>query len=68
MNTIRKALVMPGVINGSVIVVSVRIGDARKVCAASSRVGLMPSAIPSSTRNATGVSARVCASHTPGRP
>ena len=68
MNTIRNALVMPGVISGSVIVVNVLIGAARNVCAASSSVGLMPSAMPSSTRKATGVSARVCASHTPGKP
>ena len=50
MKTIRNALAMPGAISGSVMVPKVRIGDARNVCAASSSAGLMPSAIPTSTR------------------
>ena len=68
MNTIRNALAMPGAISGRVMVVKICIGDARNVRAASSSDALMPSATPTSTKKATGVSASVCASHTPGRP
>ena len=50
MNTMRKALTSPGAISGSVTVVNVVHGEARSVCAASSRLGLMPSTTPTRTR------------------
>ena len=42
--------------------------SARRVCAASSSDGLMPSTTPIRTRKAIGVKASICANHRPGRP
>ena len=50
MNTIRNAFARPGAISGRVIVAKVRKREARNVCAASSKVGLMPSTTPTRTR------------------
>ena len=50
MKTIRNALAIPGAINGSVMVAKVCIGEARRVCAASSSDELIPSAMPTRTR------------------
>ena len=44
------------------------LGSARKVCEASSSVGLTPSTTPISTRNATGVKAKSWARNTPWKP
>ena len=54
--------------SGSDTVQKVRQRSARKVCAASSIEGLIPSTTPMRTRKAMGVKASTCASQTPGRP
>ena len=64
MNPSKNALAIPGRIN----VQKVSQVFARKVWAASSIEGLMPSTTPISTRNAIGVKAIVCANHIPGKP
>ena len=58
----------PGRISGSDTVVKVAQRSARRVCEASSSVGLTPSTTPISTRNATGVKAKSWASSTPWKP
>ena len=68
MKPTRKALASPGRIRGSETRANVAQGPAERVCEASSRDGLTPSTTPISTRKATGVNAKVCASHTPGSP
>src|SRR5438477_6980220 len=64
----RKALARPGRISGKEIVENVVHGLARKVCEASSRVGLTPSTTPISKRKAVGVNDSSCAKRIPGRP
>ena len=64
----RKALARPGRISGRETVRKVVQRSARRVCAASSSDGLMPSTTPISTRKAIGVKARSCAINTPGKP
>ena len=64
----RKALASPGRISGSEIVENVVHGRARKVCDASSRVGLTPSTTPINKRKAVGVNDRSCARRIPGSP
>ena len=54
--------------SGSDTSAKVRQRSARRVCAASSIEGLMPSTTPMRTRKAMGVKASICASHTPGNP
>ena len=68
MKPTRKALASPGRISGSDMVAKVAHGSARKVREASSSVGLTPSTTPISTRKATGVKAKSCASNTPPKP
>jgi hypothetical protein len=68
MNPSKNALASPGRINGNETVQKVSQVFARKVCAASSIEGLMPSTTPISTRNAIGVKAMVCANQIPGKP
>ena len=68
MKPTRKALARPGRISGSDTVAKVAQRSARRVCEASSSVGLTPSTTPISTRKATGVKAKSCASSTPWKP
>ena len=68
MKEIRKALAIPGRINGSDTSMNVRHRLARSVCAASSIDGDTPSTTPIRTRNAIGVNAKICASSTPCSP
>ena len=64
----RKALASPGLSSGSVTVINVLCGLARRVCAASSRLGATPCTTPRMIMKAMGVKAKVCASHTPNQP
>ena len=68
MKPMRKALASPGRIRGKETRRKVSQRPARRVCEASSSDGLTPSTTPIKTRKATGVKAKVWASHTPGRP
>ena len=54
--------------SGNVTVRNVVQRLARRVCEASSRVGLMPCTTPMRTRKAIGVKARSWAMSTPGKP
>ena len=68
MKPTRKAFASPGFISGRVTVVKVLMRDARKVCAASSMLGLMPWTTPRMIMKAIGVKANICASQTPNSP
>jgi hypothetical protein len=68
MKPTRKALARPGFISGSVTVRKVCQRLARSVCAASSRLGLMPCTTPRMIMKAMGVKANICASQTPNKP
>ena len=68
MNPTRNALASPGVSSGSVTVRKVWLGLARRVCAASSRLGATPCTTPRMIMKAIGVKAKVCASQTPKPP
>ena len=68
MKPTRNALARPGLSNGSVTVMKVCRRLARRVCAASSREGLMPCTTPRMIMKEIGVKANSCASHTPNTP
>ena len=68
MNPNKKALAIPGRINGKETVLNTCHFEARRVCDASSIDGLTLSTTPIKTKNEIGVKARVCANHIPGKP
>ena len=68
MNPSKKALARPGRISGQDTVRKVCQALALRVCAASSREGLIASTTPISTRNAMGVNDSSCAISTPVKP
>jgi len=64
----RKAFASPGASSGMVTVAKVWFGVARKVSAASSRLGDTPWTTPRMIMKAIGVKAKVWASQTPNQP
>ena len=68
MKPTKKALARPGLSSGRVMVRKVLRVSARRVCAASSRLGETPCTTPRMIMKATGVKAKVCATHTPNQP
>ena len=68
MKPTKKALAKPGLSSGSVTVQKVCMRLARKVCAASSRLGLTPCTTPRMIMKAIGVKANICASQMPNTP
>ena len=68
MKPIKKALARPGPSRGSVMVRKVCAGLARRVCAASSRLGATPCTTERMIMNAIGAKAKVCAIQMPTQP
>ena len=68
MKPTRNALARPGLSSGKVMLMKVCSGEARRVCAASSRLGAMPCTTPRMIMKAIGAKAKVCATQTPNQP
>ena len=68
MNPTKKALARPGLSRGSVTVQKVCMRLARRVCAASSMLGLTPCTTPRMIMKAIGVKANICANQIPNTP
>ena len=68
MKPTKKALARPGLSSGRVMVKKVCLRLARRVCAASSRLGATPCTTPRMIMKAIGVKANSCAIHTPSKP
>ena len=68
MKPTKKALARPGLRRGSVTVQNVFMRLARRVCAASSMLGLTPCTTPRMIKKAMGVKANICANQMPNTP